>query len=163
MGDMNVRELVLDMLLQMEAEGTYSNRLVRDVLDKYDYLEGKEKAFLKRLSEGTVERQIQIDYILNYYSKVPVRKMKPLIRCVLRMGVYQILFMDGVLDAAACNEAVKLAAKRKFGQLKGFVNGVLRSIAREKGHIEEIYPDKKKEPLQYLSVVYSMPEHLVSM
>lgn len=160
---MNVRELVLDMLLQMEAEGTYSNRLVRDVLDKYDYLEGKEKAFLKRLSEGTVERQIQIDYILNYYSKVPVRKMKPLIRCVLRMGVYQILFMDGVLDAAACNEAVKLAAKRKFGQLKGFVNGVLRSIAREKGNIEEIYPDKKKEPLQYLSVVYSMPEHLVSM
>ncbi len=160
---MNVRELVLDMLLQMEAEGTYSNLLIRDVLDKYDYLEGKEKAFVKRVTEGTVERRIQIDYVLDAYSKVPVRRMKPLIRCLMRMSVYQLLFMDGVPDAAVCNEAVKLASKRKFGQLKGFVNGVLRNIARNKEQIGKIYPDRGKEPLKYLSVVYSMPEFLVSM
>lgn len=159
---MNVRELVLDMLLQMEAEGTYSNLLIRDVLDKYDYLDGKEKAFVKRVTEGTVERRIQLDYVLDAYSRVPVRKMKPFIRCLMRMSVYQLLFMDGVPDAAVCNEAVKLASKRKFGQLKGFVNGVLRTIARNKEKIGEIYPDREKEPLRYLSVVYSMPEFLVS-
>lgn len=147
---MNVRELILDMLLQMEAAGTYSNLLIRDVLDKHDYMEGKEKAFLKRVTEGTVERGIQLDYVLNHYSKVSVKKMKPLIRCLLRMSVYQLLFMDGIPDAAVCNEAVKLAGKHKFGQLKGFVNGVLRNIAREKGRLEKIYPDREKEPLAYL-------------
>lgn len=76
--------------------------------------------------------------------------MKPLIRNLLRMSAYQILFMDGVPDSAACNEAVKLAAKRKFQSLKGFVNGILRSIVREKdvilsgGGEKAFYPDRRK-------------------
>ncbi len=77
--------------------------------------------------------------------------------------------MDAVPDSAACNEAVKLAAKRKFQSLKGFVNGVLRNIAREKDMIlsaggkEGFYPDREKEPLAYLSVFYSMPEYFIVM
>ena len=61
----NGRELVLDMLLEMERQKEYSHRLVRAVLDKYDYLDSKEKAFIKRLSEGTVERKLEMDYYLN--------------------------------------------------------------------------------------------------
>lgn len=179
---MNLRELILDMLFTMEKEGTYSNILIKNVLDKYDYLEAQEKAFVKRVAEGTLERRIQLDYIINNYSKVPVKKMKPLIRSLLRMSVYQLLFMDGVPDSAVCNEAVKLAEKRKFGSLKGFVNGVLRTIARNKkevlpkqsvsGETEKqegagkwgsIYPDREKNPTAYLSVIYSMPEWLVTM
>ena len=136
---MNIRELILDMLLEIEKEKTYSHILMRSVLDKYDYLTAQEKAFIKRVTEGTLERRIQIDYILDSYSKVPVKKMKPLIRNLLRMSVYQILFMDGVPDSAVCNEAVKLANKRKFQSLKGFINGVLRNIARQKTEIS--YPD----------------------
>lgn len=158
---MNLRELILDMLLEIERDGTYSNILIRNVLDKYDYLPPREKAFIKRTSEGTLERRIQLDYIIDTYSKVPVRKMKPLIRNLLRMSVYQIIFMDGVPDPAVCNEAVKLAGKRKFQSLKGFVNGVLRSIIREKSRIN--YPDRDKEPARYLSVLYSMPEFLIHM
>ena len=60
--------------------------------------------------------------------------------------MYQLLFMDGVPDSAVCNEAVKLAAKRKFQSLKGFVNGVLRNIARRK---EEPAPDKQAHPIEY--------------
>ena len=75
--------------------------------------------------------------------------MKPLIRCLMRMGAYQILYMDSVPDSAACNEAVKLAGKRKFINLKGFVNGVLRKLAANKGNIP--MPDKKKEPLALFS------------
>lgn len=63
------------------------------------------------------------------------------------------------LDSAACNEAVKLAKKRGFHTLKGFVNGVLRNIARNKENIT--YPEKEKEPVAYLSVIYSLPEWLV--
>ena len=73
----NGREIVLDMLLAMEpkTEGRqeYSNKLVKSVLDKFDYLDAKEKAFIKRLSEGTLERQLELDYYLNRFSKLPKR------------------------------------------------------------------------------------------
>ena len=132
---MNTRELILDMLLEMEKQRTYSNILIRKVLDKYDYLPAKEKAFIKRVTEGTLERRLQIDWLLDGFSSIPVRRMKPLIRSLLRMSVYQLLFMDGIPDSAVCNEAVKLAAKRRFQSLKGYVNGVLRSIARSREEI----------------------------
>lgn len=157
----NTRAIVLDMLLEITAGQAYSHVVIKNVLDKYNYLEPREKAFLKRLTEGTLERQIQLDYILDAFSSTPVNRMKPVIRCILRMGVYQLLFMDGIPDSAVCNEAVRLAEKRKFFPLKGFVNGVLRTVAREKERI--VYPDRESEPKQYLSVVYSMPEWIVEM
>src|SRR5699024_9437708 len=85
--------------------------------------------------------------------------MKPVIRDILRSAVYQLLFMDSVPDSAACNEAVKLAQKKGFYSLKGFVNGVLRTIAREREKIP--YPDRERQPLEYLSVMYSLPLWLV--
>lgn len=155
----NTREIVLDILLALEREKLFSNKLIKDVLDKYDYLEVRDKAFIKRAAEGTLERQIELDYYLNNLSSVPVRKMKPLIRCLLRMSAYQILYMDGVPDSAVCNEACKLAGKRKFQNLKGFVNGVLRNLSKNKDNLA--LPDREREPLRYLSVKYSMPEWLV--
>ena len=157
----NTRALVLDILLEMEKGQEYGSLLLKNVLDKYDYLESRDKAFIKRLTEGVTERRIQLDYVLGRFSKTPPAKCKPLIRNLLRMGAYQILFMDNVPDSAACNEAVKLAEKRHFQQLKGFVNGVLRSLSREKEKL--VWPDKKKEPVLWLSVMYSMPEWIVKM
>lgn len=157
----NTREIVLDTLLVLEKGEEFSHRLIKSVLDKYNYLEERDKAFIKRLAEGTIERRIELDYYLDACSSVPVRKMKPLIRCLMRMSVYQLLYMDNVPDSAVCNEACKLAQKRKFGSLKGFVNGVLRNIARQKETLP--LPDEKKEPLLYLSVKYSMPLWLVEL
>lgn len=155
----NVREVVLDTLLTLEREKQYSNRLVKAVLDKYDYLDTRDKAFIKRVTEGTLERQQELDHYLDCFSSLPVKKMKPLIRCLLRMSVYQLLYMESVPDSAVCNEACKLAAKRGFGSLRGFVNGILRNISRNKDSLP--LPDESKEPIQYLSVRYSMPEWLV--
>ncbi len=106
--NINTRELVLDILLELAKEKEYSNILIAAVLEKYDYLDQREKSFIKRVSEGTIERRIQIDHVLESFSKVPVRKMKPLIRELLRMSTYQLLFMEHIPDAAVCNEAVKL-------------------------------------------------------
>lgn len=156
---MDMRALALDLLLEAERGTEYENTLLKSTLDKYDYLDGRDKAFLKRLVDGVTERRLQLDYILEQFSSLPVRKMKPLIRCVLRMGAYQILFMDGVPDSAACNEAVKLAKKRRFSRLSGFVNGVLRKVCSQKSAI--VWPDRKKEPVRFLSVCYSMPEWIV--
>ncbi|MCM1188025.1 MAG: 16S rRNA (cytosine(967)-C(5))-methyltransferase RsmB [bacterium] len=157
----NGRELILDILLAQERGEGYSDRLLKAALDKYDYLDSREKAFIKRVTEGTVERRLELDYYLNQFSKVPTAKMKPLICCLLRMSVYQLLYMDAVPDSAVCNEACKLAGKRGFGSLRGFVNGVLRSLAREKDRLS--LPDAEKDPVKYLSVKYSTPERIVGM
>ncbi len=157
----NTREIVLDMLLAIERGEEYSHKLIKAVLDKYDYLDAREKAFMKRLTEGTIEKRLQLDYVIDQFSNTPVRKMKPLIRCLMRMSAYQILYMDSVPDSAVCNEAVKLSVKRKFQNLKGFVNGVLRSLARGKEQIK--WPDKEVNPLEWLQITYSMPLWLVEL
>lgn len=155
----NTRELILDMLMEILEKGVYSHLLIREVLDKYNYLDVRDRAFVKRITEGTLERLIEIDFYLDQYSRVPVSRMKPLIRNLLRMSVYQILYMDSVPDSAVCNEAVKLAGKRGFRGLSGFVNGVLRNLARNRHRLLKL--DREKEKYQYLSIRYSMPLWLV--
>ncbi len=155
----NSREIILDTLLEMERSDVYDGRLIKAVLDKYAYLPSQDRAFIKRVTEGTLERKIELDYYLNHFSSVPVKKMKPLIRCLLRMSVYQLLYMEAVPDSAVCNEAVKLAQKRKFAGLKGFINGVLRTVAKEKAHMP--LPDKTGDFESWLSVKYSMPRWIV--
>lgn len=92
----NERELVLDMLLQITRDGEYSHIVIKNVLDKYQYLDKRERAFITRVVNGTLERMIEIDYIINLFSKVKVNKMKPLIRTILRSSVYQMKYMDSV-------------------------------------------------------------------
>lgn len=157
--DINIRELLLDMLIEINEKGQYSHIVLRQVLEKYQYLEKTDRSFITRITDGTIEHMVEIDYIINQFSKVKVKKMKPLIRNLLRMSVYQLKYMDGVPDSAVCNEAVKLAKKRKFKQLSGFVNGVLRNIARNKDKIK--YPQEKDDKILFLSVKYSMPKWIV--
>ena len=101
-----MRELALGILLEVSAGEEYSHIALRNVLDKYQYLEKQERAFLTRLVEGTLERRIELDYIIDQFSSVKVKKQKPVIREILRMSVYQLKYMDSVPDSAVCNEAV---------------------------------------------------------
>lgn len=154
----NEREIVLEVLLEITEHGMYSHIVLRDVLNKYQYLEKKERSFITRVTEGTLEHMMEIDYILDQFSKVKVKKMKPVIRNIMRSAVYQMKYMDSVPVSAACNEAVKLAVRKGFGSLKGFVNGVLRNVARNLDQIA--YPT---EPRQRLSIQYSMPEWILNL
>ncbi|MCI5900768.1 MAG: 16S rRNA (cytosine(967)-C(5))-methyltransferase RsmB [Lachnospiraceae bacterium] len=155
----NLREIILGALMDIVEEEQYSHIVMKDVLEKYQYLEKRDRAFITRVTEGTLENMIQLDYIIERFSKVKVRQMKPVIRNILRMSVYQLKYMDSVPDSAICNEGVRLAQKRGFYQLKGFVNGVLRSVARNLDKVE--YPSREKQPILYLSVTYSMPEWIL--
>lgn len=155
----NSREIVLNMLLEIIEEGKYSHTVLNQTLKRYQYLEKQERAFITRLCIGTVKRYLTLDYIINQFASLPVLKMKPLIRNLLRMSVYQILYMDQIPVSAVCNEAVNLAKKRSFIKLSGFVNGILRNISRNKEGIH--FPDKEKEPIKYLEVSYSVPEWIV--
>ncbi|MBQ2425999.1 MAG: hypothetical protein II263_05795, partial [Lachnospiraceae bacterium] len=151
--DTNSREIVLDILMEILEKGNLSHLVLKQALEKYQYLEKQDRAFITRITEGTLEYLIQIDSVINRYSKVKIIKMKPVIRTLLRMSVYQILYMERVPDSAVCNEAVKLAKKRKFQGLTGFVNGVLRNISREKEQLTFTSPAER----------YSIPQWMYSM
>lgn len=154
----NEREIVAAILMEVTENGRYSHIVLREVLAKYQYLEKRERAFITRAAEGTLEHMIEIDYILDCFSKVKVKKMKPLIRTILRSAVYQIKYMDSVPDHAVCSESVKLAVKKGFSGLRGYVNGVLRSVVKGIDQVE--YPS---DPIKRLSVQYSCPEWIIRL
>ena len=76
----NTRDLVVDILLAVTRDGEFSHIAIRNVLDKYRYLPKQDRAFITRVSQGTLERMTEIDYIINQFSKTKVNKMKPVIR-----------------------------------------------------------------------------------
>ena len=155
---MQARMVALDMLLAVAEEGKASHKVFAAELSKYPDIKRQERAFARRLAAGVTERRLTLDYLLSRYAKTRTGKLKPVIREILRMGIYQLYYMD-VPPSAACNEAVKLAKKRGFSGLCGYVNGVLRAAAREKVDLQ-----KEVEGLdspKALSILYSVPEWLV--
>lgn len=95
----DTRELALEMLIEINERGAFSHIVLRSVLDKYQYLPKQDRAFMTRLVDGTIEYMLQLDYIIDSFSKTKVKKMKPFIRNLLRMSVYQIKYMDAVPDS----------------------------------------------------------------
>lgn len=148
----NLRDIVCDLLLEIERTQTPSHVAIRRMLEKYQYLENNERRFITRLTKGTLERRETLDALIERFSSVKVKKMKPVIRTILRMSVYQMQYMDGVPVSAVCNEAVKLTKKRGFKSLGGFVNGILRNMARQ--------PEKMVISEDNLSLYYSQPQWL---
>ena len=125
------RELVLAILLEVTRDKIPAHLALSRVLGKYQYLDKRERAFITKVTEGTLEHMIEIDYIIDQFSKIKIQKMKPVVLAILRSGVYQLRYLDHVPASAVCNEAVKLAKKKGLQGLSGFINGVLRTIARE--------------------------------
>jgi len=150
------RDLAYEVLLELEKNGGKADALLRGTADKQTAADPRELAFFRRLSEGVIERQITLDYVIDLFASTKTAKMKRPVRILLRMGVYQILYMDTVPDRAAVDETVKLAVRKGLSGLRGFINGVLRSVAA--GRAEIRYPDREKDAAAFLSVAYSMPE-----
>ncbi len=151
------RAVALELLYSILEEGNMVQQVLRRGLDAHPEYDRRQRSFITCLTEGTVERCIEMDYVLGLYSNTPVGRMKPVIRTIMRMSVYQLLYMDSVPESAAVNEAVKLAEARGYRGLKGFVNGVLRSVASDKGNI--VLPAEDTD--EGISVRCSMPVWLV--
>ncbi len=149
---MEVREAALLSLLRCESGGKYSNLEVDAALKKYGFL-GADRALFTALVYGVIEKQITLDYFLGRLSSKPWDKVEPKIRMILRLGAYQILFLDRIPDRAACNESVELARAYTHKGAEGFVNGILRSLVRTKNELP--YPEKGSD--LYLSVRYACP------
>lgn len=149
----NIRAIALDVLTAINNDKEYSHKALNTALKIHKDLSRADRSFLSKLIHGTIERQLSIDYVISNYSSVKLGKIKDTILQILRLSVYQIMYMDRIPDSAVCDEAVKLSAKRGFTGLKAYVNGVLRNISRNKENI--IYPD--------ISIRYSMPQWIIDM
>lgn len=157
----NLRKIALDLLMDILEKKVHLDTALHQAFRQIHLPEKRDRSFVNRLVRGTVERMIELDYVIELYSTVKVHKMKAVIRTVLRMSVYQLLYMEQVPASAVCNEAVKLVRKRKMGNLSGFVNGVLRTVLRKKDNIP--YPARKDGFVSYAAIRYSSPEWLVKM
>lgn len=142
----NARDIVLSMLIRTIDQGAFSHLVLHQMLER-TAPERKEQIFIERLFHGVLEQLLFLDWIISSYSRIKIQKMKPVILHILRMSIFQMLFMDGVPDHAAIHEAVALTKKRGLSGLAPFVNGVLRSFQR--GGIKPGMPEhiKKNMPL----------------
>ncbi|MBM7855742.1 16S rRNA (cytosine967-C5)-methyltransferase [Desulfohalotomaculum tongense] len=158
MTKVTARELALKVLKAVEEEGAYANLALNKILEKYQ--PGKlDRAFTTELTYGTLRTLNTLDWVISRFLKQPLASQTVWVRNILRLGTYQLLFLEKIPPAAACNEAVELAKKYAHGGVVKFVNGVLRNITRNLDQIE--YPDINSDPVGHVSLKYSHPSWLV--
>ncbi|WP_340085227.1 16S rRNA (cytosine(967)-C(5))-methyltransferase RsmB [Siminovitchia sp. FSL H7-0308] len=149
----NVREVALDILEAVEKQRSYSNLLLNSFIKKYQ-LKGPDTALLTEMVYGTIQRKMTLDYYLEPFIK---KKLENWVRNLLRLSVYQMVYLDKIPDRAVIHEAVEIAKKRGHRGIAGLVNGVLRSIQRN--GIPSL--DSISDPAQRLAIATSHPQWLV--
>ena len=149
------REIAFEILCKIEADKAYSNIAIDSAVKMYNP-DSTDCAFISRLVYGVIERKITLDYIIKKYLSQPIAKLKTPVLTALRIGAYQILFMDKIPERAAVNETVNLIKKGKFSYASGLVNAVLRKISdNNQLDFSTLSGD------ELTSVQYSVPEELV--
>lgn len=152
------RDVALTALLRMENDAAYSN-LVLDTVLKQTSLSPRDAALTAHIFYGVLERKITLDYTISKLSRTPLKKIHKTVLTIIRMGLYQLYFMDKIPVSAAVNESVNLCKKNNQYKASGFVNGILRTAVRN-GKLS--MPEEKDEE-NYLSVRYSCPVPIVHL
>ncbi len=154
----NARKRALEVLIRLEMGDSNLDALMQEGLEGLSAL---DRAFTMELVYGVLRWRIKIDWIIDLYSKINTRKLEHLVLGVLRLGVYQLLFLNRVPTHAAIDESIKLlkVPAGKEEKKAGFVNAILRKVERERERV--IFPNIKNDPVKYLSVVYSHPEWII--
>lgn len=153
------REAAFESLLRTEKDKSYSNLEIDSVIKRYS-LTGAEKGLYTTLVYGAIERKLTLDYIIECLANKPLDKLDVEIKVILRLGLYQLIYLDRVPDSAAVNESVNLA-KRIKPSASGFVNALLRGYIKKFGGTIP-YPDKK-DIQKYLSVRYSCGADVIEL
>ncbi|MCK4309742.1 MAG: 16S rRNA (cytosine(967)-C(5))-methyltransferase RsmB [Candidatus Atribacteria bacterium] len=153
-----VREIILNALVKIDYKKSYINIILNSFLEK-NKVTLRDAAFINEITYGVVRNRNKLDWIISQFSIKNFDKTPIWIRNILRMGVYQLLFLDKVPNYAVCNESVQLAKKYGNPKVAKFVNSILRNIIRDRKNIR--WPDKDKETALYISVVYSHPYWII--
>jgi len=153
------RAICLDILKRSGNPEAHADDLLSDAFKRYRHLTPLDRAFLTELTYGVLRWRGRLDWSIRQFSKIPFEEIEPDIVNVLRLGLYQILFLTRTPTSAAVNESVELAKKFRGKGGAGFVNAILRSILREEKKVS--YPDLNQDPALHISVVHSHPLWLV--
>ena len=149
----NVREIALEVLEAIDKHQSYSNLLLNQVIKKH-HITGLDTGLLTEIVYGTIQRKMALDYYLQPFLK---KKVEHWVLILLRLSLYQMVYLDKVPERAVVHEAVEIAKKRGHKGITGVVNGVLRSIQRQ--GLPSL--DLIKDPLERLSIETSHPIWLV--
>ena len=149
---MDARCAAVTALLRVQEQGGYSNLVLEELLTQTE-LGDADRGLASRLLYGVTERRLTLDYLLNKTASTPVKKMQPTVREILRVGVYQLVYMDKIPAFSAINEAVEQTRQFGCARLSGFVNGVLRQVERQWADLLAALPDSDKG----LESRYSLP------
>lgn len=152
------RETAVRILYEVHENGAYANVALAKALRQAELGE-QDRRFVTELVYGTVKAGGTLDWILRRYVNRPVRKIQPLVREILRLGLYQLFYLDKVPVSAACNTAVELAKGMGMKGLAGFVNAVLRTAVREPE--KAAFPSGKGHATENLALSSQHPEWLV--
>lgn len=153
-----IRELALRVLYDVNENKAYSNIALNKYIESAD-VKSLDARFITELVYGVIKWKKKLDFIIEQFSNIKIKKISPWILSILRIGLYQILYMDKVPVHSACSESVNLAKRYGHNASGKYVNGVLRNVARNINNIT--YPKKEKDLIAYLSVEYSHPEWMV--
>ncbi|MCR5432220.1 MAG: 16S rRNA (cytosine(967)-C(5))-methyltransferase RsmB [Lachnospiraceae bacterium] len=156
-----IRKTVLEILTRIIEKKEPCHIVLGQALEKMSDLPEKDRAFVKLLVYGVLERKIMLDRVIEELSGRTINKVKPIVRNILRIGIYQLAFTD-VPDHAAVFETVSLAKKGPAAPFKSFINANLRSFQRRRDYFMIEYP-KTLEPKEKLSYEYSMPLWITQM
>jgi 16S rRNA (cytosine967-C5)-methyltransferase len=143
----------------MGGADVYPDRLLTDSFKRYRHLTSLDRAFLTELTYGVIRWRGRLDWAIQHFSKIPFEKIESGTLNILRLGLYQILFLSRTPASAAVNESVELAKRIRGQGGAGFVNAVLRSTIRQKDEIR--LPDRDQDPALHISVAQSHPLWLV--
>jgi 16S rRNA (cytosine967-C5)-methyltransferase len=152
-----VRKLALEALIRIEEDRAYSNLVLDRLLQKHVHLSQRDRRLLTQIVYGTVQQQRLLDFQLQPFLKQKVSQLDRWVRQLLRLSVYQIMFLDRIPERAVVHEAVELAGKYGHRGVKGMVNGVLRNFLR--GPRVDI--NRITDPIKRLAVETSHPTWMV--
>jgi 16S rRNA (cytosine967-C5)-methyltransferase len=153
------RAICLDILNRVEEADSHLDRLLTDSFKRYRNLTPLDRAFLTELTYGVLRWRGRLDWVLRLFSKIPFEKIELETLNILRLGLYQILFLSRTPSSASVNESVELAKRIRGKGGAGFVNALLRSVIRQKEEVN--YPTIGENPVLHIAIVQSHPFWLV--
>jgi len=153
------RDLALKMLNGKSHRFDFSGNYIDEVFLRNPHLDNRDRAFIIHLFYGVLRWRLRLDWIIEQASHFSIKKITPSVLNILRLALYQIFFLDRVPESAAVNEAVKQAGRNSARHVVSFVNGILRTICREKNKIA--FPNRDEDLARYLSVFYSYPVWMI--
>ncbi|MFB3896466.1 MAG: 16S rRNA (cytosine(967)-C(5))-methyltransferase RsmB [bacterium] len=156
----NARKVAYQALLRIELDKAYPGLVLDRLLSKTE-LSNKDKRLVTELVYGTVRRQGTLDWIIAQFAKKQTKSISIKLKLVLRLGIYQLIYLTKIPAFAATHEMVKLAKQSGLSRYAGFVNAILRRVGEYRDQIK--YPEKSEGLVEYLAVRYSHPKWIVQL